>query len=300
MKGGIEQYCRILWREPLAPYTTFKVGGEAEALALPASLQELSGLANYLTKNFIPWFVLGRGSNVLIGDKGVEGVVVLLGDNLSSLELIEEDDAVALVKVQSGCSLARLLGWSIERGLSGLEFSVGIPGSLGGGIVMNCGAWGEAISEVISTVTIMRLDGSFHKLSKGDLPFNYRNWGGDEGSVVIEALLCLTKSRKSAVREKCRKLQKQRRKKQPLGTASSGCFFRNPPGERTAGQLIDEAGLKGLSVGSAQVSEIHANFIVNHGGANSADIIDLAKIVRREVQRKSSINLDPEVKFLGC
>ncbi|MFO7760564.1 MAG: UDP-N-acetylmuramate dehydrogenase [Thermodesulfobacteriota bacterium] len=299
MNFEIERFCKVLWHEPLAPYTTFKVGGQAEALALPGSLEELARLANFLTVQNIPWLVLGRGSNVLVNDQGVPGVVILMGDNLSELEVLEDDDKKVLIKVQAGCSLSRLLSWTVEKGLSGLEFTTGIPGSLGGGIVMNCGAWGETISDVLISVKVMREDGSFSDLPEEKLSFGYRSLGVDDSLVVAEGILRLGKSERTRVLGKCRELQDLRLKKQPVAKASGGCFFRNPAGNKTAGQLIEEAGLKGLSIGYAQVSEVHANFIINQGGARAADIIDLMNIVRRKVEEKSSVNLDPEVKFIG-
>lgn len=300
MITGIEEYCKVLWDEPLAPYTTFKVGGRAKALALPGNLEELNGLVKFMISRDIPWWTLGRGSNVLIGDQGVAGVVILLGDNLSSLEVLEENGQETVIKVQSGCSLARLLGWTVEKGLTGLEFTVGIPASLGGAIVMNCGAWGEKISDVLSAVNVMQKNGTSLQLPKEKLSFRYRSWGGDDSLIVLEGILRLGKSERSKVRQKCRDLQNRRLGRQPLGKASSGCFFRNPAGPKTAGQLIEEAGLKGLSVGCAQVSEVHANFIVNHGGANAADVMALANMVRRGVEKNCSVVLDPEVKFIGC
>ncbi|MFP3983768.1 MAG: UDP-N-acetylmuramate dehydrogenase [Desulfurivibrionaceae bacterium] len=299
MISEIERYCKVLWNESLAPYTTFRVGGEAEALALPENLEELSRLVHFLTGRNIPWFVLGRGSNVLISEQGVQGVVILLGDNFSSFQMLAEDREKVMVKVQGGCSLPRLLGWTVEHGLTGLEFAVGIPGSLGGGIAMNCGAWGEKISDILTAVTAMQRDGSFVFLSRDDLSFRYRSWGQDDSLVVVEGNLELGRSERDAVHQKCRRLQELRRERQPLGKASGGCFFRNPEGEKTAGQLIEEAGLKGTTVGSAQVSEVHANFLVNNGGANSADVIELMNIVRRKVEKSSGVVLDPEVKFIG-
>lgn len=299
MISELERYCKVLWNESLAPYTTFRVGGEAEALALPESLEELAGLVQFLTGKNIPWYVLGQGSNVLISEKGVQGVVILLGDNFSSLQVLAEDREKVVVKVQGGCRLPRLLGWSVEHGLAGLEFAVGIPGSLGGGIVMNCGAWGEKISDVLTAVTVVQRDGSCLFLSREELSFGYRSWGGDESLVVAEGNLEFARSEREAVQQKCRRLQDFRRERQPLGKASGGCFFRNPGGDKTAGQLIEEAGLKGVTVGSAQVSEVHANFLVNNGGANSADVVNLMNIVRRKVEERSGVVLNPEVKFIG-
>ncbi len=299
MIPGVEKICEVRWNEPLAPYTTFKVGGPVEALALPASIEELAELVKHLVDHHIPWLVLGRGSNVLVSDLGVQGVVILLGGNFVSIGIRDEDDVGVLVNVQSGCSLSRLLKWTMERGLTGLEFSVGIPASIGGGIVMNCGAWGEEIGNLVTAVTAIGSDGTLVHLAGEDLNFGYMSWGGDDTLIVAEGSLRLGRGEVAAIREKCRRLQEMRRKRQPLDKDSGGCFFRNPTEGKSAGQLIEEAGLKGLSVGDAQISEVHANFVVNNGKADAADIMDLIGIVRREVEKKSSVVLEPEVKLIG-
>jgi len=287
----------VRWDAPMAPLTTLGVGGPALALVEPASISEIAALARSLREAGIPWLVMGGGSNILVADQGVAGVVVRLGARLAAINEIDGGRDDALLRVEAGCPLARLLGAALERGLCGLEFCAGIPGSVGGAVMMNAGAWGSDMSGVVEAVEIIAADGEMtvRRCRKSD--FSYRCWNGPAGALVVAAHIRLRRGNADAAARRCRELAAKRRDKQPR-LPSCGSFFKNPP-EMAAGRLIETAGLKGLRMGRAQVSEKHANFLVNLGGASAMDFFRLGERVRREVLACHGVRLDPEVRFIG-
>ena len=289
----------VVWNAPMGDYTTFKTGGEAEAVVEPRGCNEISLLVQGLRKINVPWQIMGRGSNVLVSDKGLKGVVIILGREFSDIETVQADGNTVLVRVQAGCSLARLISWTQQEGLSGLEFATGIPGSVGGAIVMNAGAWKREIKDVLSMVTVMDSRGCFCITKTEEMNFSYRSWGEDRDKIVLEGFFRLKKMEQARVKRRCHEFHSRRKEIQPQNVASAGSFFKNPPQGKTAGQLIDEAGLKGFSVGGALVSPVHANFIVNTGNARATEIISLMHIVQENVLKKFGIKLEPEVKILG-
>lgn len=289
----------MLWNTSLDSYTTFRVGGAAEALVFPRGVNELSQLIQGLRKINVPWHIIGRGSNIVVSDKGVRGVVIVFGRNFSSLQILEESADSVRVKVEAGHSLSGLVNWSIEKGLSGLEFAIGIPGTIGGAIVMNAGAWEGEIGDVIASVTIMDGKGTSITRKRDEIEFAYRSWGEAESMIAVEGIFKLKKRDPALIKSKCRDFHDRRKNKQPQNLHSGGSFFKNPPGNKSAGQLIDEAGLKGYRVGGAEVSPLHANFIVNDGSATAADLIELMHIIQQRVEESSGISLQPEVRFLG-
>ncbi|MBI5558171.1 MAG: UDP-N-acetylmuramate dehydrogenase [Deltaproteobacteria bacterium] len=289
----------VSWNTSLAGYTTFKVGGKADLLVFPRRIHELSLLIQGLRKIEVPWTMLGRGSNVVIGDQGVAGAVIILDRDFAAIEQIGESDNSALVRVEAGCGLARLVNWTIRKGLGGLEFAAGIPGSIGGAIVMNAGAWQQEMKDVLAAVSIMDEKGTLRARRVEEMHFSYRSWGEKPGQIVLEGFFRLPKDDPASIKKRCGELRERRKRSQPRHVANAGSFFKNPPGPKTAGQLIDEAGLKGRSIGGAMVSPVHANFIVNTGTATARDILELMRVVQETVQRKSGIKLEPEVKILG-
>lgn len=292
-------YGEVVWNAPLAEYTTFKVGGAAEAVIFPRGLNELSLLIQGLRKINVPWRVLGRGSNVVVADEGLSGVVFVFGDDFAAIEVVGEEDTSVLIRVDAGCSLARLVNWAAARGLGGLEFASGIPGSVGGAIVMNAGAWNREMKDVLAGVTIMNDRGCVCMTRAEDMHFSYRCWGEEEGKIALQGFFRLTRKEADKVTARCREYRQLRRERQPRNMASGGSFFKNPGQGKAAGQLIDEAGLKGYAVGGAKVSEVHANFIVNTGGATAGDIVELMHIIQDRVREEFGIQLEPEVKILG-
>ncbi len=222
----------------------------------------------------------------------------MLGRNFSNFEIVQSDEESVLVKVQAGCSLAKFLNWTVKNGYSGLEFTAGIPGSMGGAIVMNAGAWHREMKDVLSLVTIMGEKGCMCVSKVKDMDFSYRTWGAEKGKVALEGYFRLRRESPEKVAGRYHEYHRQRKEKQPQ-YPSAGSFFKNPPGEKAAGKLIEDAGLKGYAVGGAMVSPKHANFIVNTGQATSADILTVMEKITKTVQEKFGVTLEPEVKILS-
>ncbi|MDZ7642400.1 MAG: UDP-N-acetylmuramate dehydrogenase [Desulfurivibrio sp.] len=279
---------------PLAPLTTFRVGGPAAVLARPASLAGLRQLLGLLQVYGCPWRALGRGSNLLVADRGYAGVVILLDRQLEGIARSGD----YRVRVEAGCSLARLLGWSLRHGLGGLEFLVGIPGSVGGALLLNAGTGDGSLGQRVVAVELVAAAG-IRQVPAAALDFGYRQLAGvAPGEVVGATILELEPAAGSVSRQRLRQYMAGRRRAQPRKVASAGSFFKNPPGAY-AGRLIEEAGLKGTSVGGAQVAVAHANFLVNRGGATAAEVRQLMALVQEKVWRENNIWLQPEVHMLG-
>ena len=293
----------VLWDCELAPYTSFGIGGPASALIVIEQLSELAGVLDFCSQKQIPYRFIGRGTNILVADGGFDGIVLLFGKTLSQIEVIDEpgDETVSL-RVGAGCSLARLLKWCGERGYSGLEFATGIPGSVGGAVVMNAGAMAGQVADIITSVDVLSLTEGEKCLTRDELDFSYRRWGNrlngsGEERLVTAATLKLRKGSRQQVEQTCREYLKERKAKQPKGVRNAGSFFKNPPGD-SAGRLIEAAGLKGTRCGDAMVSDVHANFFVNVGAAKARDIMELKQIVTSRVKEVSGIELQAEVHFL--
>jgi UDP-N-acetylmuramate dehydrogenase len=288
----------IEWHSPMARRCTLQVGGPARAVATPASLAELQSLLAVLARLGVRWRIIGRGSNLLVSDAGYDGVIVMLGRKFAAIaSRLVETEGESRVQVEAGCSLMKLVNWCAAEGLQGLEFAVGIPGSVGGAVVMNAGAWGKEMREVLSSVTFLRGFGELVEREKGTLRFSYRHLE-TEGMIVAAAEFLLQAGDRQAIGERCARLQRERKVKQPQGLANAGSFFKNPPGLPAAGKLIEDTGLKGVRVGGAQVSEVHANFLVNTGSATAQDFLDLMRLVQEKVAQRFGVRLEPEVHIL--
>jgi UDP-N-acetylmuramate dehydrogenase len=288
----------IEWDSPMARWCTLQVGGPARAVATPASRAQLQSLLTVLARLGVCWRVIGRGSNLLVADAGYDGVIVMLGRKFAAIEQrAGGKGGEVLVQVEAGCSLMKLVNWCAAQGLEGLEFAAGIPGSVGGAVVMNAGAWGKEMSEVLSSVTFLRTSGELMERKKTDLAFSYRLLE-TEGMVVAAAEFLLQAGDRQEIERKCGQLMRDRKEKQPQGLANAGSFFKNPAGLPPAGKLIQDAGLKGLTVGGAQVSEVHANFLVNTGSATAQDFLDLMRLVQEKVFERFGVRLEPEVHLL--
>ncbi len=288
----------VLWNQDLANFTTYRVGGRAEAIIFPAGINELSHLLKGIRRLNIPCRLIGSGSNILVADEGLRGITLIIGKRFAGITVMKEVDDRVYVKVEAGCSLARLLSWCLDQGLSGLEFVAGIPGSVGGALVMNAGAWGAEISQVVNSVTVMDENGEYAVKEIEEFHYTYRSWGEKDGCLALEAVFQLRRGDKVAMKKTCQKLMASRKERQPK-EASCGSFFKNPGQGKSAGQLIDEAGMKGVQVGGAMVSPLHANFLVNTGSATANDLFELMKLVQEAVQKKFGVFLEPEVKLLG-
>lgn len=288
----------IEWDSPMARWCTLQVGGEARAVATPASRAELQSLLGVLAKLGVRWRVIGRGSNLLVSDAGYDGVMVMLGRKFAAITQRAGAQAGGIaVQVEAGCSLMKLVNWCAAQGLAGLEFAAGIPGSVGGAVVMNAGAGGQEMREPLSSVTFLRTSGELVAREKGALAFSYRHLD-TEGMVVVAAEFLLQAGDRQAIAQRCSQLLRDRKEKQPQGLANAGSFFKNPPGLPAAGRLIQDAGLKGVRIGGAQVSEVHANFLVNTGSATAQDFLDLMRLVQEKVFQRFGVRLEPEVHLL--
>ncbi|HIY32320.1 MAG TPA: UDP-N-acetylmuramate dehydrogenase [Candidatus Evtepia faecavium] len=281
--------------EPMARHTTFRVGGPAALMALPKGEEEVRQVIRLAWEAGVPPFFLGKGSNLLVADGGVDRFLVKLPGALTRLE---RDGARGLY-AGSGVSLAQAAVFAAEAGLTGLEFAHGIPGSLGGGVFMNAGAYDGELAQVVDWVDCLDETGAPHRLAKADLALGYRtSVFAQKPWLILGAHLTLAPGDPAAIRKKMADLARRRRAKQPLEYPSAGSTFKRPPGH-FAGALIEGCGLKGCRVGGAQVSEKHAGFVVNTGGATCQDILDLIHHVRSVVLAQTGVLLEPEVRLLG-
>jgi len=296
--GGV----RVWTGAPLAPFTTIGTGGKASLLVTVASVSATVATIEVLEHFGDRWLCLGAGSNLLVADRGFRGVVVKLDESFQYVEGMPAKPLPAagkvLATVGAGTYLARLAAVAAEMGLSGLEFACGIPGSVGGGVAMNAGAHGRALADVVQEVEVVTAAG-VGRLAAGELEWGYRFCRLPAGAVVTAVRLSLTPGDPVAILDYHRSLLRRRRTTQPRGVRTFGSVFKNPPGD-AAGRLLEVAGLKGVRRGGAEVSSIHANFIVNLGDATTADVLALMSLMRQGVHRTSGIALEPEVKLLGA
>lgn len=279
---------------PLKSYTTFRIGGPADALVAPATLEQLAAVLRFTGAQGVPLTVIGNGSNLIVRDKGIRGVVVQIADHLNTVSIDGQ-----IVTAQAGVRLTALARAAYEHGLGGLEFASGIPGTLGGAVVMNAGAYGGEMKDIIRSVTIMDFAGQTKTLDHEQMRFGYRTSAVQGQPVlVIEASMQLAVKDPAEIKAIMDDLNERRRTKQPLQWPSAGSVFRRPPGNY-AGPLIEGAGLKGASIGGAQVSELHAGFIINTGGATAQNVIDLIRMVQQRVKEKYGVDLETEVRVIG-
>ena len=284
---------RLLENEPMSRHTTFRVGGPADLMFLPASAQELCDALRLAREAGVPAQVLGNGSNLIVRDGGIRGLTIVLGEHFSDIR-VEGKRLCA----QAGALLSRVAAAAMEAGLSGLEFAGGIPGTLGGGCAMNAGAYGGQISDVLVSAEVL-LGGEVRTLSLEEMQMGYRTTLPlREGGVVLSACFELERDDPDAIQSRMKELNARRRDKQPLNLPSAGSTFKRPEGH-FAGALIEGCGLKGCAIGAAQVSQKHAGFIVNTGGATAKDILQLIAHVQAVVRRETGVELEPEVKIMG-
>ena len=284
---------RVLINEPMCKHTTFRIGGPADLFFMPESSRELAlalGLARHLE---IPTLVMGNGSNLVVRDGGVRGLVVQLGDRFSEVRV-----EGARIFAKAGASLSRVAQAAQEAGLTGLEFASGIPGTLGGGTAMNAGAYGGQLSDVLVDADVL-IDGEVRSLTRDALKMGYRTTSVlRHRHIITAARFLLTHDDPQNILSRMQDLNRRRREKQPLNFPSAGSFFKRPEGQ-FAGKLIEEAGLKGLRVGDAQVSEKHAGFLINLGNATARDVLSLMEEVQKRVEEKFQVRLEPEVRIVG-
>lgn len=285
--------CALKYNEPLSRHTSFRIGGEAEIMAFPKNREELRDVLRQAAKHSVTPKILGAGTNVLAPDHGLGGIVICLKDSLDGMELLDE----RRIHVMSGVTMTRAAVFAANKGLSGLEFAHGIPGTVGGGVFMNAGAYGGEICQVCESVEVMDYGGSIRMLSKDEMAFSYRHSIlEDSDLIVISAVFCLAPEDPELIRARMKELMQKRSASQPLDLPSAGSAFMRPAGGYAAA-LIDQAGLKGFTVGGAAISEKHAGFAVNLGDATAADVQELLKQVSDIVYDRTGIRLEPEVRI---
>ena len=279
--------------ESLKKHTTYGIGGPADLMIFPKSKQDLIKVIEIINENKIQLTILGSGSNVLVSDNGIRGAVISLKN---SLKQIEVDDNI--LYAECGTMLGKIVKHAVKNNLIGLENLNGVPGTLGGALIMNAGAWGGEISENLIYVEVINSKSEIQKIQKKDLNFSYRQSSFNKDDILLSAKFNLKKADKDIIKENFIEAQSGRKKSQPLNKRSAGSLFKNPK-NNSAGKLLDEAGLKGFSIGDAKISEKHANFFINDGDATSKDMLMLIKKAHKEVKDKFNINLSLEVKLMG-
>lgn len=279
--------------EPMARHTTYRVGGPAAVFATCQSLSELRWLVGFLKREELEHLAVGKGSNLLVSDSGFDGVIFDLGTEFKRTS--REGDRL---KIGAGVVLATVVNRAFREGLTGLEWGVGIPGTVGGALAMNAGSRDEWIGFIVESVTLLRWDGELVVRHGADIDWGYRESGLTREGVIVETALRVTEGDGDLIRHTMDAAFERRKSTQPFGQASAGSVFKNPPGD-SAGRLIESVGLKGTQLGGAMISTVHANFIVNIGGATAADVTRLVAMARDEVKTRHGIELTPEIRFVG-
>ena len=284
----------VLRNEPMDRHTTFQIGGEAACFIKINSAGQLARLIPYLNMVGIPYFILGNGSNLLVGDNGYEGVILQIRDKFNTIEVNGTH-----MKVQAGALLSQAAACALAHSLSGLEFASGIPGTIGGGTMMNAGAYGGEMKQIVTNVTVLNEDGEILNLDNDTMEFGYRtSIIRNRHFTVLEVELELQEGIPEDIKGRMEELSRKRREKQPLSYPSAGSTFKRPEGY-FAGKLIMEAGLRGYSVGGARVSEKHCGFVINTGKATAADVSEVIQEVQERVKDKFGVSLEREVIYLG-
>ena len=283
----------LRFHEPMAKHTSFRIGGPAEAMVFPKNKNELAALLRWAADNGVAPRILGAGTNVLAPDAGINGLVICLKDCLDGIERLDDTH----IRVMAGVTMTRAAVFAANLGLSGLEFAHGIPGTVGGGVYMNAGAYGGEICQVCTAVNVMDKAGSIRRMSNADMGFAYRHSVLEEtGEIVLSAEFALTPAPVEQIKGKMKELMGKRSASQPLDMPSAGSAFKRPVGGYAAA-LIDQSGLKGFTVGGAAISTKHAGFAVNLGNATAADVRELLRQVSDKVFANSGIRLEPEVRI---
>lgn len=291
--GDICGNANVLYNEPMKKHTSFRAGGEAKVIAKPQSKEKLVDVIKYLESGNIEYAIVGNGSNLLVSDSGFDGVIILT----ECIDYIVCENE----KITAGCgaSLAKIASVALDNSLTGFEFAAGIPGFAGGGVVMNAGAYGGELKDILGKIEYCDSDGDVFCVDAKDAELSYRHsMFSDKKLCILEAEFCLSKGDANEIRERMNELAAKRRDKQPLNYPSAGSAFKRPEGYFAA-KLIEDSGLKGFSVGDAQVSDKHCGFIVNKGNASASDIYNLIRHCKKTVLEKQGVVIEPEIKFLG-
>lgn len=284
----------ILKDEPMSAHTTFRIGGPADYFAMPSSAEEIRRIVSLCIEQEIPYYIIGNGSNLLVGDKGFRGVIIQIFKNMRDIRTEGET-----VTAQAGALLSKVAAAAYDAGLTGFEFASGIPGTLGGAVRMNAGAYGGEMSQVLKSADVLTAEGEVLTIPVEEMKMGYRtSIVSRMDYVVLGAQLVLSRGSKEDIRAKMDELKEKRVSKQPLEFGSAGSTFKRPEGY-FAGKLIEDAGLRGFRIGNAQVSEKHCGFVINRGGATAAEVAELMDHIIRRVEETSGVRLQPEVKKIG-
>jgi UDP-N-acetylmuramate dehydrogenase len=297
----------VRFQEPMSRHTSLRVGGPADAYVTPIEKSDLLMLARWLQKNRLPYFIIGNGTNLLVRDKGIRGVVISMKHCLQDIQHTARDKDNVVVTSGAAARLNTLCKYAIDSGFEGMNFALGIPGSVGGALVMNAGTGHGSMAGVTTAVKVLATDGEPVKIEKHALRFRYRglDWMEPAGvtgmhpPIILEGEFLLALGDGHAIKKEARSILQKRSAMQPLHQKSAGCFFKNPATGKSAGELIDMAGLKGKQVGDAQVSTTHANFIINKNRASAANILELKALIQETVFTSFNVTLEPEVKIVG-
>ncbi|NNK86191.1 MAG: UDP-N-acetylmuramate dehydrogenase [Desulfobacterales bacterium] len=296
----------VKFDEPMARHTYFKVGGPADAFIAPECIEDLTQIVIWTQQTGIALLIIGGGTNLLVRDDGIRGIVLVLARCSKKISKKVDQNQEVIIAAPAGKKLHDLCSFAIKNGLGGMNFAMGIPGTVGGAITMNAGTSLGSTGDVLEDVLIMHPDGKTKRINRCEIDFSYRNisFGKEiktdqDRPIILEGSFRLYPVDAAMLKEEAQEILKVRRKKQPVNFPSAGSFFKNPGQGKAAGRLIEQAGLKGKKIGGAQVSEKHANFIVNTGGASASDILELMAFIQKTVFNTFNIELEPEVKIVG-
>ena len=289
---------KVSFDVPMARHTSLRVGGSADVLAFPQDEEDVRVIIQFAKERAIPYYVLGRGTNVIVRDGGLRGIIINLCRGFREVSIIGRENNEVLVSAGAGGDLKSLVRFTRKENLTGVEAFTGIPGTVGGALAMNAGAFGSEIGDVVRSVAMMEDTGAVMVKQRGELRFEYRNLILPEGSLILRCVIGVKEAEGKEIAAKLKNVQRLRSRSQPWNVPTAGSIFKNPE-EAPAGKLIDELGLKGYRIGDARISEKHANFILNEGGATAADVLALMTFVRDEVYEKRGIRLIPEVHIIG-
>jgi UDP-N-acetylmuramate dehydrogenase len=297
----------VKFDEPMSKHTSLRVGGPADAFVTPENVEALKALVTWSWHKEIPYLILGNGTNLLVKDSGITGVVIVLTQCLNTISQTDRNTHGIMVTAMAGAHMKTLCSFALKKGLEGMNFAIGIPGSVGGGIIMNAGTSYGSMERVLESISILLPNGQVRNIKKENLDFAYRkiSWnkaqidGHHRQQVILDGCFRLHPSDPEKLKREAQKILETRWQRQPRGLPSAGCFYKNPVSGMTAGELIEAAGLKGKSMGGAKISSKHANFILNHHNASAADFLGLMELVEETVLKKFNINLEREVKVVG-
>lgn len=297
----------VRFDESMSRHTSLGVGGPAEAFVVPENHDELVELINWSRQKALPYLVIGDGTNLLVKDSGLSGIVIVLTKCLKTITQLDKGDSSVTVTAMAGVRMQTLCRFAIEHGLEGMNFALGIPGTVGGGIMMNAGTDRGSIEDVLDSIKVLLPMGMIKTIGKDELNFGYRELSFSQGKtdvyqgqpIILDGSFRLHLKDSGELKKEAELILKNRRKSQPTGGLSAGCFFKNPESGKTAGELIELAGLKGKRKGGAQISPKHANFIINTGQASASDFLALMELVQETVITMFNIDLKPEVKIVG-